>query len=233
MTSKGDAGLRFWAEHGTFAALAIALTLASGPILIGSIAAIFGDLANAPAALLQNLALISPVFPLVLGIIAWLRFRAAKVSLRTVMVADGAAVGRDLRLGLMAGLASLALVFGSLSLVGGWTALPPFAQMPWQHHLFFATIGAIIPAFCEELYFRALLLNRHPTRAQPFVLLTSAAAFAAWHIASPAYLPHTFALGLVWGWLYLRTGRLMAPFVAHLTGNCGFGLLLLAGFLPG
>ena len=59
--------------------------------------------------------------------------------------------------------------------------------------------------------------------------MISAGVFAVWHIGSPAYLVHTFLLGLIWGVLFVRTGRLLPAIIAHCTANSLFGLSLYFG----
>ncbi len=61
------------------------------------------------------------------------------------------------------------------------------------------------------------------------LLPVSALAFALWHVGTPIYLIHTFVLGMIWGALFLSTGRLAPSIFAHVFANMGFGLLLLSG----
>ena len=78
---------------------------------------------------------------------------------------------------------------------------------------------ALLPALCEELVMRGVLLPSLAavTSATPAVVLT-AAAFAVIHF-DPIRLLFTFVLGLVLGSLRLRAGSLWPPVVVHLTLN--------------
>jgi sodium transport system permease protein len=78
---------------------------------------------------------------------------------------------------------------------------------------------ALLPAVCEELVMRGVLLPSLAAvaPATPAVVLT-AAAFALMHL-DPIRLLFTFVLGLVLGFLRLRTGSLLPPVVVHLTLN--------------
>ena len=78
---------------------------------------------------------------------------------------------------------------------------------------------AVLPALCEELVMRGVLLPSLAAvvPATPAVVLT-AAAFALIHF-DPIRLLFTFVLGLVLGFLRLRTGSLWPPVVVHLTLN--------------
>jgi membrane protease YdiL (CAAX protease family) len=78
---------------------------------------------------------------------------------------------------------------------------------------------ALLPALCEELVMRGVLLPSLAAvaSATPAVVLT-AAAFAVIHF-DPIRLLFTFVLGVVLGFLRLRTGSLWPPIVVHLTLN--------------
>ncbi len=78
---------------------------------------------------------------------------------------------------------------------------------------------ALLPALCEELVMRGVLLPSLAavTSPAPAVALT-AGAFALIHL-DPIRLLFTFVLGLVLGHLRLRTGSLWPPVIVHLTLN--------------
>lgn len=107
----------------------------------------------------------------------------------------------------------------------------------------------IVPAgtvVFEEVFFRGVLWSYLRSRANAVrTLLLTSAAFAAWHVPGVLLKPEqaagsgpvavllaqtltvTFAGGLVFGWLRLRTGSLAAPVIAHVATN-SFGYLALA-----
>jgi membrane protease YdiL (CAAX protease family) len=77
---------------------------------------------------------------------------------------------------------------------------------------------ALLPALCEELVMRGALLTSLSRLTGPFVAVSlTAAAFAVIH--DPLRLLFAFILGLILGFLRLRTGSLAASVVAHATFN--------------
>lgn len=95
-----------------------------------------------------------------------------------------------------------------------------FATMPgWASWL----LIAVLPAVCEELLFRGWMLSAFaggrptPGRAAAAVAV-QAAGFAALHLL-PERMPQTFVLGLLLGWLTLRSGSILPAILAHLVHN--------------
>jgi len=110
--------------------------------------------------------------------------------------------------------------------------LEPFMEDGWGFGWAVVAI-AVMPAIFEEIAFRGIIfgvLQRvlGPTEA----LLVSALMFAILHLSVPS-MPHLFLMGLVLGWLRLRTGSLLPGMLTHFTHNL---LVLLAerneGILP-
>ena len=82
---------------------------------------------------------------------------------------------------------------------------------------------ALLPAICEELFFRGWLLaafaGERPSRRRAVAaVLLQAAAFAGFHLL-PERMPQTFLLGAVLGWMTLATGSLVPAVLAHLAHN--------------
>jgi sodium transport system permease protein len=82
---------------------------------------------------------------------------------------------------------------------------------------------AVMPAVCEELFFRGWVLSaaagrRPAARRAGLAIVSQAAAFAAFHLL-PERMPQTFAVGLVLGWLTLATRSLLPAIVAHAAHN--------------
>ena len=90
---------------------------------------------------------------------------------------------------------------------------------------------AVLPAVCEELFFRGWLLSAfagdRPGRGRLVAaILLQAAVFAGFHLM-PERMPQTFFLGVVLGWMTRVTGSLLPAVLAHLTHN-GTPLVLVA-----
>ena len=191
---------------------------------------IYGAPSDAPTSVLQNLSLVSPVFPLFIGILALVRLAFAGTSFGTLAGFSRSTIGSDFAWGLSLGAVAIFVTVWSMRAVATYAPLPPFNQFPIYFHLYFATVGAIIPGVFEEIYFRGLLIRIGEGMPKIVLLLLSATAFSIWHIGTPAYLPHTFILGLMWGIMALLTGRLAPSIIAHVTANSGFGMVLLSGY---
>jgi len=217
-----------------FSAFAALLMLYSGPIILASLSAVYGDMANVPPTVLGNLMLVSPIFPLLLGLVAIARLKVAGVAIRPLLGFSRRTIASDLALGAGIAVLGLATAMISLFVLAPYMAVPPFAQFPLHAHIFFATIGAVVPGVCEELYFRGMLFKIGAPAPRWLLITGSAVAFALWHIGNPIYLAHTFVLGLLLGIVVAKRQRLAPAIIGHTLANAGFGLWILAGLpLPG
>lgn len=214
-------------------ALAPAVVMYNSGDLIGRIlVAFYGAPESIPPAVVSRLIFVSPVFPLLLGVAAIVRLKIGGHRIRSVLGFSKANLAADARFGFVVGLLAMAIGCLSLSIVGRFLPLPPFHLMPPHVHLFFMTVGAVAPGFGEELYYRGMLI-RIATRWRPVLIaLLSAVGFSLWHIATPAYLPHTFVMGVLMAWLVLRTGRIAPAIIAHTVANVLVGVLFLSGWVP-
>lgn len=90
-------------------------------------------------------------------------------------------------------------------------------QTPLQAVFFFLAI-AILPSVCEEILCRAsvtgVLQYFHPLTA----ILVSAFAFGLMH-ATLQQIPFAFVLGLVFGFVYVKTGNILYPILFHFANN--------------
>ena len=79
----------------------------------------------------------------------------------------------------------------------------------------------------EEFVFRKLFAKKLLRHGQRFFMLASSFCFAIVHSVSlglPQVL-YTFLLGLIWSYLYVRTGKLWIPVVLHSLSNLFGGIL--------
>lgn len=139
-------------------------------------------------------------------------------------------------LGALTGLAGFAAASG---LVGLWTHLLPrawipafdllsrFQGTPLQRAGLVAVAAGLAPV-CEEIAFRgylqsALRLRLRDRRA----LAVGAVLFATMHL-NPVSLPGLLVLGVLFGWLALRTGSVWPGVAAHAANNAVASLIALA-----
>ena len=79
------------------------------------------------------------------------------------------------------------------------------------------SVGVLAPIF-EELICRRIMINRLRCYGQKTALVVSSLAFAGLH-GNLSQFFYAFALGMFFGFLYLRTGRLRYSIALHMTIN--------------
>jgi hypothetical protein len=78
----------------------------------------------------------------------------------------------------------------------------------------------LLPAVCEELAFRGFILTGLARRFRPWTaIFLSSFLFALYQMTVFQFVPH-FVLGLILGFLTLRTGSVFPAMVFHLVYNC-------------
>jgi CAAX prenyl protease-like protein len=92
--------------------------------------------------------------------------------------------------------------------------------------------AAVVPVI-EELFWRSFVMRRldgqgfearSPQKTSGFAWVASSAVFALEHDLWLA----GFAAGMAYGWLFIRTGNLWFPVIAHATTNFALGLWVVA-----
>lgn len=117
-------------------------------------------------------------------------------------------------------------------------------------------LGNAVNSSMEEGLFRGVMMTHFLTRLSPWQAnFLQAALFGLWHLAWPlkmflqgrvtaatalgmglSYLVASGIIGLLYGYIFLRTGNLWAPWIAHTLHNSTFNLVHTVtpgGFDPG
>lgn len=173
---------------------------------------------------------LSVIPPLILLII-WLILRE-KTSSKPIFSGGQSMIIRDIISGAALSGVSILLFMGSFHLLDYLSVtLPDFTRISLMHHIFFSTIGALVSGISEELYFRGLLFQKLHTLKPAMLIFISSLAFSLWHILSPAYLLHTFLMGILFGIVYHNTKRLLPVIVGHTMANMCAGVIISNGYL--
>lgn len=93
------------------------------------------------------------------------------------------------------------------------------------HPLVMVFILLLAAPLCEEWFFRKLLLDRACIYGEKLAIFVSALLFACYHTSVYQFF-YTFFVGLILGYLYLRTGKLWVTVLMHAVFN------LLCSILP-
>ena len=84
--------------------------------------------------------------------------------------------------------------------------------------LIYTILIAALPAICEELLFRGLMLNGLSKYGKHVAIYVSAFAFMIMH-GSPDQTVHQFILGVVFGYIVYYTGNLWLTIIIHFFNN--------------
>ena len=96
----------------------------------------------------------------------------------------------------------------------------------WRLWLVLGAVVFVAP-LCEETVFRGFLQQPLVARLGPaWGIGITAVAFSALHLDPIGFLPRV-ELGILFGWLYLRTGSLWASMIAHAVNNGVAAVLFL------
>ncbi len=84
----------------------------------------------------------------------------------------------------------------------------------WQSLL----VVAVLPGICEEIMFRGWLIRFFEGKQARYAVIVSALLFAIFHLDPFRLLP-TFLLGLLLGWLTVRSGSIVNSMLSHAVNN--------------
>lgn len=85
-------------------------------------------------------------------------------------------------------------------------------------------ITAVLAPVCEELFFRKLLIDRTRAYGEKLAIFAAALVFALYHTNIYQFF-YTLFIGLVLGYIYLRTGKVSLTIVLHAIFNLFGGIL--------
>lgn len=179
-------------------------------------------------------------FALVAGYIGWVGQRLSAIGLHSRHLGSAIAIGAGLTVAAFA----VATVVQVLALAPGQSlilrAVDPKTGVPGgAAFVVLLMVGNVINSFMEEGLFRGVMLTHFLMRMRfLWANLLQAGLFSAWHLvwsikayisgdvsAAGAFaqagflLSGAFIVGLVFGYLFWRTGSLWAPMIAHFVNN--------------
>lgn len=173
---------------------------------------------------------LSVIPPLLLLAIWYLRQRRDPNLRQSIYSHD--MLSSDVGVGAVSGLLCVMAFVGSQKLLRSLgVAAPDLSSLSLTHHLFFSTIGALIPGISEELYFRGFLMARFRDLRSTLLIVLTSVSFSLWHVLSPSYLLHTLVIGLILGLTVYRTQRLLPAMIAHSLANAAAGVLIIRGYV--
>jgi membrane protease YdiL (CAAX protease family) len=91
-------------------------------------------------------------------------------------------------------------------------------------------VVALVPAICEEVFFRGILLQytRYIFDKEWVAIIISSLVFSGFHGQFYGFLPR-FALGIVLGFVFLKTASIYPPLILHFINNAMAVLMVYWG----
>ena len=136
--------------------------------------------------------------------------RLPKGSLRLVF----SAVGLNLSAAMLSG-----LIMALISMITGYTIDYPASEMTGAHSVIISFIlTGLIPAFVEELLFRGVFLRNLLPYGKTTAIIVSSLMFAMMHQNFYQFF-YTFIGGMVFGYVFIKTGSIWSCVLAHMINN--------------
>lgn len=112
------------------------------------------------------------------------------------------------------------LFMSASGLTETYSELLSSAEQPYRPYqiLLLFVLTALVPAICEEFFFRGTILSNLLPFGQGTAIIVSAVLFGLMH-QNPYQLLYTTVAGLMMGYAYVKTGSIWYPTVIHFVNN--------------
>lgn len=203
-------------------------------IILGIVVSAKGDISevysikNSPlffsiAIILQNIALIGS------SMIMWKAFE--KNKFRLMGLANIKKGYKELVIGLLLGAITITIVGVILILIGEVKLVNSLSKPNISYELFSGLIAFIAVGFGEEIFGRAYCMSvLKQTRNKYIILVVSAVIFAAMHLGNSGIsllaLINLFLVGILFGYMFMKSGNVWMPIGFHITWNYFQGYVL-------
>ncbi len=133
--------------------------------------------------------------------------------------------GIDFLFGLFLGATSIAIIFFILLMTNNISMINDFSQPDISGFTFVFLVIFILVGFFEEIFFRGYVMKTMASRHNSKVLIyvMSALLFGAMHLMNPNVsivgFANIFLIGLLFAYMFDRTGSLWLPIGYHITWN--------------
>ena len=203
-------------------------------IILGIVVSTKGDIVelsaieNSPlffsiAIILQNLALIAS------SMIIWKAFEKKRI---TFMGLTNLKEGyKELGVGLLLGAVTITIVGVVLLLIGEVRLVNSLSKPNISYELFSGLIAFIAVGFGEEIFGRAYCMSVLKQARNKYIILgVSAVIFAAMHLGNSGIsllaLINLFLVGILFGYMFMKSGNVWMPIGFHITWNYFQGYVL-------
>lgn len=172
---------------------------------------------------LQNLALIGS------SMIIWKAFEKKKItSMGLINIKEGY---KELVIGLLLGAVTITIVGVVLLLIGEVKLVNSLSKPNFSYELLTGLIAFIAVGFGEEIFGRAYCMSvLKQTRNKYVILGVSSAIFAAMHLGNSGVsflaLINLFLVGILFGYMFMKSGNVWMPIGFHITWNYFQGYVL-------
>lgn len=114
---------------------------------------------------------------------------------------------------------NLTNVFIEFLYLSGYSSILGSLDIPnFGVYLIYVLISCVTPAVCEEILFRGVIASGLKEKGFKFALILSSVIFTLMH-GNPEQTVHQFVIGLVVGFMFLKTGNVWLGIIVHFFNN--------------